>query len=286
MITTTEEIITPEIAKEYLMKVDPTIKNRPVNKRYVDLYARDMKAGKWRVTHQGIAFDKDGYLRDGQHRLSAIIKANIPVKMVVSRGLYENSYISIDAGLKRNTRDVVALSGNYNDNTAIRSDRVIASVRALINCSYKDSYIVSSDCYIFLYEKMKKELDFLYYKIANTKIYTNGTMTAAALAALLCDENQDDIINYFSCFKKSDVSGCEGKNLQAVFAWQKQILDLRAKRVRLSSDKLYSGTQNSIYNFCRGTEVRQIKTLQNDRYPVHDMIESWLNEFNNHMNNA
>lgn len=281
MIASKEELITPEIAKEYLTKVDPTLKNRPINKRYVDLYARDMKAGKWRITHQGIAFDKDGFLRDGQHRLNAIIKSNTPVIMVVSRGLEDNSYIGIDSGLKRNTKDILTLSGAYSDNTVIRSNKTIACIRAIVNCSYNESYILSSDCIVFLYGKMKDELDFIYYNISNTNCYTNGTMVAAALSALLCGEDKNDIVNYFSCFKKSDISGCEGKNLHAVFSWQKQILELRSKRVRLRFNKLYTGTQNSIWNFCRGTSVKQIKTLQNDRYPVKELIESWLNEFNN-----
>lgn len=280
MITSVEEKITPEKAREYLSKIDPTIKNRPINKRYVDLYARDMKAGKWRVTHQGIAFDKDGYLRDGQHRLTAIIKADMPVTMMVSRGLYENSFIGMDSGLKRNARDVLALSGNYAENTAIRNDRIIACLRALVSCSYKEKYIISPDCIAFLYYKMENELTFIYNKIISTRIYANAHMMAAGLSAILCGEDRNDIINYFSCFSKSDVSGCEDKNLNAVFSWQKQILDLRAKRVRMSGDKLYSGTQNSIWNFCRGTEVKQIKTMQNDRYPVKDLITEYLEEFN------
>lgn len=280
MITTVEEKITPEIAREYLMKVDPTIKNRNVNKRYVDLYARDMQAGKWRLTHQGIAFDKDGYLRDGQHRLNAIIKANIPVTMMVSRGLSENSYVGMDTGLKRSASDVLALSENHFDNTVIRSSKIIACLRAVVNCAYKDKYIISPDCIVFLYDKFKDECNFIYEKIINHGIYTSAHMAAAGFSALICGEDKDDIINYFSCFKKSDVSGCEGKNLNAVFSWQKQIYDLRAKRVTLSREKLYTGTQNSIWNFCRGTDIKTVKTMQNDRYPIRDLISQCMEEFN------
>ena len=38
--------------------------------------ARDMKAGHWRLTHQGIAFDPAGVLIDGQHRLWAIVESD------------------------------------------------------------------------------------------------------------------------------------------------------------------------------------------------------------------
>jgi hypothetical protein len=35
------------------------------------------------VTHQGIAFDTQGVLVDGQHRLAAIIEADRPVELTV-----------------------------------------------------------------------------------------------------------------------------------------------------------------------------------------------------------
>lgn len=280
MITTVEEIITPELAKIYLEQVDPILRNRIINPRYVDLYARDMKAGKWKTTHQGIAFDKDGYLRDGQHRLSAIIKAGVPIVMTVSRNLPENSYAGIDSGLKRSARDILSLSGDYADNPTIRHEKTIACIRSLVKCAYVEKYILSTDLIVFLYDKMKDDIDFIYNNIINTKGYTNATMVSAGLSAILCGENRNDIKNYFLCFKTSDITGCEDKNLQAVFSWQKQILDLRSKRVRLRFNKLYNGTQNSIWNFCRGTSVRTIKTMQNDRYPVRALIAEWLDEFN------
>lgn len=281
MIIAKEEIITPEIAKDYLSKVDPQMKNRPINKRYVELYARDMTAGKWRITHQGIAFDKDGYLRDGQHRLNAIIKANVPVTMMVSRGLAENSYLGIDSGLKRKTRDTLYFSGEFYDDAVIRNDRILATIRSLVDCGYKARLIISTDCIIYLYQKMQEELNFIYDKIVNKRLYPNAHMTAAALAAILCGESKEDIVNYFSCYIKADITGCEDKNLNAVFSWHKQITDLRGKRIRMTNDKLYTGTQFSIWNFCRGTDVKKIKPTNNVRYPVNELIGSWIEEFNN-----
>ena len=77
--------ITPEMAREWLKK--NMHNNRPVLKATVHNYARQMRCGTWNLTHQGIAFDQNGELVDGQHRLSAIIEANVPVKMNVTYGL-------------------------------------------------------------------------------------------------------------------------------------------------------------------------------------------------------
>lgn len=62
-------------------------KNRNLSESTVQSYANDMKNGRWTMTHQGIAFDVNGTLLDGQHRLWAIVFANIPIEFMVTRGL-------------------------------------------------------------------------------------------------------------------------------------------------------------------------------------------------------
>ena len=61
--------VTPELAEEWLKNRAP---NRKLRGTVVDSYASDMSAGRWRLTHQGIAFDEAGRISDGQHRLAAI----------------------------------------------------------------------------------------------------------------------------------------------------------------------------------------------------------------------
>lgn len=76
-----QEKITPEKAREYLgMNTD---NYRKLNPMRVTTYAADMKSGRWQLNGEGIKFAKNGTLLDGQHRLQAIIKANMPVEMLV-----------------------------------------------------------------------------------------------------------------------------------------------------------------------------------------------------------
>jgi len=72
--------ITPSQAFAWL---EGNTHNRPLDQAHVERLARDMKAGRWRLTHQGIAFDTTGLLVDGQHRLWAVIEADVTVPMRV-----------------------------------------------------------------------------------------------------------------------------------------------------------------------------------------------------------
>jgi hypothetical protein len=95
--------VTPEIAKQYLSLNED---NRRVRNTWVDYLAHSIKSGEWQSTHQGIGFSKSGRLLDGQHRLMAIVKANIPVYIMVTYGLDENVFSAIDNGIKRTDEDL------------------------------------------------------------------------------------------------------------------------------------------------------------------------------------
>lgn len=82
---TEEKTITPAFANDVLENHNP--RNRHLSERKASVFARDMSAGRWITTHQGIAFDVNGDLIDGQKRLRGVIIANTPVRMLVSTGL-------------------------------------------------------------------------------------------------------------------------------------------------------------------------------------------------------
>lgn len=103
-----EEMITPDMASAYLKRNKC---NRPLRQNTIKRYSRDMKAGHWELTHQGIAFDKKGNLIDGQHRMHAIIMADCPVAIVVARHVDPKANIGIDSGYNRNSIDVLHFRG-------------------------------------------------------------------------------------------------------------------------------------------------------------------------------
>jgi hypothetical protein len=96
------KLVTPEIAKEFLISNE---QNRRIRPSWVNYLAYCIRHNEWRVTHQGIAFSDTGRLLDGQHRLLAIIKADMPVNLMVSHGLDESVFSAIDSVICRNDVD-------------------------------------------------------------------------------------------------------------------------------------------------------------------------------------
>lgn len=123
-LPTTEYVqVTPQIAAEWLKS---NIGNRKVSDHVVEAYAADMRAGAWRTTHQGIAFDAAGRLLDGQHRLLAVVKAGFQVTMAVTRGLQASAQEVLDAQKPRSVSDQLQLiDGLPNANKFSGAARVI-----------------------------------------------------------------------------------------------------------------------------------------------------------------
>lgn len=98
--------VTPALAQEWL---DTAGRNRTVHETWVDRYAHRMERGDWMVTDQGIAFNVEGQLMNGQHRLHAVIRANRPVTMLVTRGLDSRAQLVMDQGVKRQLHEQIAI---------------------------------------------------------------------------------------------------------------------------------------------------------------------------------
>jgi hypothetical protein len=85
--------------------------NRPVRDAHVDALARDMRAGRWRMTGDSIKFSQDGTLLDGQHRLWAVVVADCTVPLLVVRGLHPDAQDYVDIGTRRSVADALHLEG-------------------------------------------------------------------------------------------------------------------------------------------------------------------------------
>jgi hypothetical protein len=108
-------LLTPTIAKQYL---ESNVNNRNVKNRLVTQYANDMINGRWKIdTGETIKISKSGTILDGQHRLLAVIKANLPVYFHIVTDLEESVFDVLDTGSKRNASDVFKIKGAKMDNT-------------------------------------------------------------------------------------------------------------------------------------------------------------------------
>lgn len=108
----TKKLVTPELAKNYLVK---NLRNRKLNKKIVSKYSSDIKKGNWKEdTGELVKIATNGDLIDGQHRLSAIVEADKAIFLHIAYDVDSSVFDVLDTGKGRSASDVFEIQGvNY-----------------------------------------------------------------------------------------------------------------------------------------------------------------------------
>lgn len=118
----TVQAVGPELARRWL---ETNNRNRKLRRTQVNAYASDMAAGRWHFTGEAIKFDHDGNLIDGQHRLAAIVAADVFLPMLVISGLDPESQHVMDTNLRRTSADAFALTGHKNTSILAAAAKIL-----------------------------------------------------------------------------------------------------------------------------------------------------------------
>lgn len=117
--------VTPAIADAWIC--DCNTHNRKLVDAHVDRLAGEMKAGRWRLTHQGIAFSTNRVLLDGQHRLWAVVLSGVTVPLRVFFNEQAEGLGAIDAVQARSNDQIITLAGGHGE----VGRRELATLRAM-----------------------------------------------------------------------------------------------------------------------------------------------------------
>lgn len=183
-----QRMVTPEEAKIMLAT---NTRNRNLNKKRIDMLANDILNGNWTESPQPICFDNNRNLIDGQHRLNAIIKANMPALLTIAFNVQSGSVI--DKGLERDCGSSLYMRGVIDKELSHRA--VIAIVNRYY-CIAENRFLVSDSEKGEFINKYRNELAKT-ISIANKRNYTNiskktGIQTAI-FAALVCGVSEEVI---------------------------------------------------------------------------------------------
>ena len=102
-----EVTITPEMAQDWLDTRNTDFKNRQLSRSIAGRYADAMRRNEWKANHQGIAFDTEGWLIDGQHRLLAVANSGVTVTMWVFPEMPRDTFDTLDVGRRRQASHLI-----------------------------------------------------------------------------------------------------------------------------------------------------------------------------------
>jgi hypothetical protein len=185
------ETVTPEVASAMLCH---NTGNREVRDSVVAKYMRVISRGEWRVTHQGIAFDYNGQLIDGQHRLMAVVRTGIAVDMMVTRGVDPETFAVLDQGARRTAADILHLPP--------RTAEVINFAARV----YTNEMTPSAATLQKMYKAIGPAVERLVaYCSNNATFFSSAAMKLGAVSRILLGEDEQYVLELYANLCRSNV---------------------------------------------------------------------------------
>lgn len=245
------ETITPKQAQHILDNFNH--RNRTIRQSHVDRLAKTILDGDFRLTHQGIAFNCDGTLYDGQHRLKAIAQAGKSVRVMVTRGLTEESRDAIDLGAKRELADILS----FTDGKVTKAHVAVARVAASRGEYHLANRMTHPEISRFLYTHW----DAIDFASAGTQARGFPASVRGPVARAWYSEDHARLEQ----FKQVIFTGVmDGPGDIAAIRLRNTMMG-QWKTVKSS---IYRKAENAIYKFCRGEATVKSTDAMDELYPI------------------
>lgn len=268
------ELVTPKRAAELLMLNYEG--QRSLRRTTTWRYASDMASGSWRETGDTIKVSHAGKVIDGQHRLQALIQADVSIWFWIAYDVPVESYDVLDQGLKRTLSDVLSARG------VTHSSLTAAAVGTLD--TYRRNRVVESSGRIgtisellVLWETNREVENFttIAAGIAKTLRFPGSVM--AAMLYLFSLTKTEDVEK----FGQDIVTGDGIRVGEPAFAVRRMLLERMAtsggRRYAVSH---YSACTVRAWNaLARGESAHSLKGRINGKFPEifdpHNLLEDW-----------
>ncbi|MBP5433615.1 hypothetical protein [Ruminococcus sp.] len=250
--------ITPTRAAEFLSF---NTHNRNIREKRVKVYADEMKAKQWRANGVPIIVGNDGELKDGQHRLQAIIVSGVTMKNAVVIYLPENNANCYDIGAGRSAKDVARFMG-LDDIPVFRNNNLFAAVNNAIHHGNVKS--VSSKTHLI--EEMTKHTDaceFVYYRIltgcGNVTKVKRSQLCAAIFNAYIAGYDLEMLQRFCTVL----IHGiCRDEKEAVIISLRDHVLNTP----RENTGSLYYKTQAVLHAYANGQDKVDLKKANTEYY--------------------
>ena len=259
--------VTPALAASWL---DKNENNRPINWNYVAQLARDMKAGRFACTHQGIAFDTEGRLIDGQHRLWAVLEVDVPVRIRVFRNEPPENIVHIDGNCPRRAADRMSLGRTLG---TVRIDE-LATLRAMLGGISMAAKRRTVHEEMELLAKHRVAVHFAHEHLAVTRpAGVANSMTRAVVARAWYCVTLEVFLARFCEVLRTGIPACDSEHV--IVLLRDQLTAIRNQRTTSAArQRQYALTSRALSAYLRSESLSILRASTYELFPLPEEVDS------------
>ena len=254
----------PQQAYQWL---ETNSRNRPVKQSHVDRLAREILENRWQLCHQGIAFDTNGLLLDGQHRLWAIIEANRSVPMRVYFNEPAESRLIMDVGERRSNLDIMTMTQQMGDLSA----KHLSTLRAMLaGRSVRQTRMsVGEEC--LLYQEHAKAIEFAIKHLGFSQDKGVSTATTRGVVArAFYSADRVRLIHFCDTLKSAYAT--DERDCAATMLWQFLVRESKSGQGDDIRRLRYAKTEWALAAFLMGKTPKQLRSVDVEIFPLPEEV--------------
>ena len=253
--------VNPDQAFRWL---EGNVKNRTINNKHVSRLAQEMKAGRWKLTHQGIAFDVNGTLQDGQHRLWAIVMSKCTVPMVVIFNVPTDAIEYVDCGKGRSVVDRMTLSGRFGSDGV--SKEQLSTLRAMLGHFSNNAKNRPISTEMDQLVSHKDAIDFAIEHLWTTRVKGVGSGVTCAVVARAWYSADMEKLQRFCEVLRTGISRGED---EGVIILLRDYLNCQDRgRTPASMKDQYGKVERALHAYVVGKTLSTLRPCQAELFPV------------------
>jgi hypothetical protein len=253
--------LTPEIASDWLAHANTH--NRVLIDNHVDYLASEMKAGRWRLTHQGIAFSDNRVLLDGQHRLWAVVMSGVTVPVRIFVNEPADAMEVLDTGQRRTNDQILSLAGGLGEVTRTE----LAALRAMVagfGRYRRTSAGAERELLAKHRDAVRFSLDHLTRSVKFRGIATATTHAVVARAWYSCDR---DLLRHFADVLRTGMP--KGENDQPILQLFQFLVSGHAGYQSGTYEReCYGKTERALAAFLKGESITRLFPSPKELFPL------------------
>lgn len=258
-------ILDPATAAQFLEKNHPNNRKKKWGK--IEMYANDMRAKMWRLNHQAIAFDEDGFMTDGQNRCEACILADAEVPITIISGVPRNGIFGVDQNSVRTVADVARIKG---DPLPFGATNYAGCARKMMT---GNKYYVVTHQELLAFAKTNKEaLAFAFDCLPkNIRGLTHAALRAVIARAFYHGNHKK--VRDFCRIYLSGIPDDPEKDVAAIRLRNFMLMSIGGKRgsktgMRVQPNVLYAKSENALKNFIDRKFIDKIYETSKEMFPL------------------
>jgi hypothetical protein len=237
-------------------------RNRNVTSNWVDELTRRIKAGLWQLTHEGIAFDTNGVLIDGQHRLWAAALSETTVPMRVFLNEPPEGLQVIDTGRSRANHEVITLAGGLGRVAKNQLATLRVVVSGLQNYARKSAAEEAE-----LLRRHRAAVDFAHDALPSSRYSGVATAVTRGVLGRAFYSADHDRLRHFADVLQSGVASDEADG-PITLLLQAFLSTPTGRRSHSDNRVMYAKTQRALSAYLKGERISKLYAITSELFPL------------------